>query len=82
MKLLIILLAIYLGFKVIGKYVFPFFINRFVQNVQEKMKNQQQQQPTQNKTEVGETVIDKKPTDIKSSNNTVGDYVDFEEVDE
>ncbi len=80
MKLLLILLAIYLGFKVIGKYVFPFLIKRFMHNVQEKMKNQQQQN-AQSDEKVGETSIDKKPRDIKTSNDSVGDYVDFEEVD-
>ena len=49
----------------------------------EKKFHEQQgrHQPSQPKTRVGETSIDKKPNSNNSSNNTVGEYVDYEDVD-
>ena len=45
------------------------------------MQQNQQQRSTQQNANVGETVVDKKPKTPKSSNNQVGEYVDFEEID-
>ena len=54
-----------------------------MKNVEKKMREQQQyQQPNDGKAKVGETVIEKKPTNTKQSNNDVGDYVDYEDVNE
>lgn len=79
MKLLFILLVVYLGFKFIGKYVFPIVFKRYVGKFEQKMRDQQQAQAPKQK--VGETVIDKKPNSDKTSNNNVGEYVDYEDVD-
>ncbi len=79
MKLLLILLVVYLGFKFIGKYVFPIVVKRYVGKFEQKMKEQQQAQEPKQK--VGETLIDKKPNSDKTSNNDVGEYVDYEDVD-
>lgn len=50
-------------------------------NVEKKFKEQQGHYQThQQKTKVGETVIDKAPRK-EQSNKNVGEYVDFEEVD-
>ena len=78
MRLLLILLLVYLGFKFIGKYVFPVVFKRYVGKFEQKMREQQAQEP---KEKVGETVIDKKPNLDKTSNNSVGEYVDYEDVD-
>ena len=54
-----------------------------VNNAQKKYKEQHEQ--TQRKDEnikVGETVIDKKPSRVKESNKDVGDYVDYEELND
>ena len=53
--------------------------------MEQKHQQQQQQynQQRQNtaKAREGETVIDRKPSTPKQSNNDVGEYVDFEEID-
>ena len=41
----------------------------------------QSQQRTQEKRKEGETVIDKMPERNKSSNEKVGEYIDYEEID-
>ena len=53
------------------------------ENVEKKMRDQQQQfnnQEQKSTEKVGETVIAKKPSDYKEGNKNVGDYVDYEEV--
>lgn len=80
LRTILIILIIYYGFKMISRYLLPFFLKRFIKNVQNKA-NQQQQNQQQPDMKVGETVIDKKPQDTNQSNNSVGEYVDYEEVD-
>ncbi len=81
LRTLFIIFLVWYGLKVIGKYVAPFILRRAVNKFEEKIKSQQQQASKSN-VKVGETVIDKKPRDEKTSNSSVGEYVDFEEVDE
>ena len=50
-----------------------------MQEKAQQQYNQQKQYTTS--TKEGETVIDRKPTHQKQSNNSVGEYVDFEEID-
>jgi hypothetical protein len=81
LRTIIVILAFYYVFKIITRYVLPFFLKRFINKVQDNVRQQQgggQQDP---KVNVGETIIDKKPGESNQSNNSVGEYVDYEEVD-
>ena len=78
---ILIIMLIYYGLKFIGKFLMPILFQKVVNNVEKKF-NQQQGQQNHNDTKEGETTIDKKPTQQKESNNNVGEYVDYEEVDE
>lgn len=50
--------------------------------VEKKFQEEQgQHQPNQPSAKVGETVIDKKPNPNKKTNDSVGEYVDYEDVD-
>ena len=80
-RTILILFVIYYGLKIIGRLIFPLVIKRFFGKFEERVRNQQQQQNSQSKEKIGETIIDKKPTTTKESNNDVGEYVDYEEVD-
>ncbi|MCK4562447.1 MAG: DUF4834 domain-containing protein [Flavobacteriaceae bacterium] len=76
------IILIYYGLKLIGRYVFPIFFQSMVKNFEKKVREQQGfQQPVDNSKE-GETTIDKKPLQTKESNKNVGEYVDYEDVDE
>tara|TARA_B100000809_G_C15130034_1_gene527979 strand:+ start:1497 stop:1778 length:282 start_codon:yes stop_codon:yes gene_type:complete len=78
----IILLVIY-GMKFIAKYILPLILKRAITKAQERaqQQNDTDEQPSSNAI-VGETIIDKKPSQSESSKtNNVGDYVDYEEVD-
>ena len=79
LKTIAIIIIFYYAFKFIGKYIMPMFIRKVVNNVEKKMRDQQQNKYEKEEGEVGETVIAKKPQ-TKQSNNDVGDYVDYEEV--
>jgi hypothetical protein len=51
--------------------------------MQEKFEGQfqQQQRPQNPKQKEGETVIDKVPQQHKTSDKSVGEYVDYEEIE-
>lgn len=79
LRTIFIILLIYYGLKVIGKYVAPIILKRAATKFEEQVKKQQQTSAPKEK--VGETIIEKKPNQSKSSDSSVGEYVDFEEVD-
>lgn len=78
----IILLVIY-GLRFIARYVMPLLLKRAVQKAQERVQQYgNPHEQTTSSVKVGETVIDKKPPKTKKrTDDSVGDYVDFEEVD-
>ena len=53
-----------------------------VRNFEDKVKQQQGYQEPPAQTKEGETIIDKKPPPPKESGKKVGEYIDFEEVDD
>ena len=65
------------------RIVSPSFLIKKVANTVQKKAEQQfvgNQQNTSNIKE-GETIIDKAPRKPNQSNNSVGEYVDYEEID-
>ncbi len=81
-KTIAIILIVYYAFKFIGRYILPLFVKRMVDNVEKKYKEQQQYQQQDENVKVGETVIDKKPSTNKESSKDVGDYIDYEEIND
>ena len=83
LRTLAIIVIVYYVIKFIGRYILPLFVGKIVDNVEKKMREQQEQfnsQQQKSTGKVGETVIAKKPSDYKEGNKNVGDYVDYEEV--
>jgi len=78
-RTLLIILLIYYLFQIIAKYVIPLFMKRFLNNMEQKFR--EQHQPKEPDKKVGETTILKKPNTNKSNNN-VGEYIDYEEVND
>lgn len=78
LRTLAIILVIYYGLKIIARYVFPLFIKRTVNKMEDKFRAQQEAQQPQQK--VGETVIDKKPQTRKKKADD-GEYIDYEEIE-
>ena len=87
-KTVLIILFIYQGFKILARFFAPFLMRYAAKKVQEKFKGQmgqqmggfgQQNKPTPKEGEV--QVKSKISSKDKINTESVGDYVDFEEVD-
>mgnify|MGYP006195097373 CR=1 FL=1 len=83
LRTLAIIVIVYYVIKFIGRYILPLFVGKIIDNVEKKMRDQQQQfnnQEQKSTEKVGETVIAKKPSDYREGNKDVGEYVDYEEI--
>jgi len=80
MKFILIVIGVYFLIKYLFKVFFPVIVKKTFDKMQQQQQNQQQQY--QQKPE-GEVTVEKNTTQ-KNKQNTkdVGDYVDFEEVDD
>jgi hypothetical protein len=79
LKTLFIILIIFYGFKLVSKYLFPFFLHRTVKNMQSKMEEQIRQQQRSGKQE-GEVTVERNSKNGSARFNE-GEYIDFEEVE-
>lgn len=80
-KTIIFILFIYYAFKFSIRLFGPFLMKKAIDKMKKKAEGSfggTQQQPD---VREGETIIDKKPQNSKKSNDSIGDYVDFEEID-
>ena len=86
LNFIMILILIWLGFSLFFRYVFPRLLLFWVKKKQKKMMEQMGINPDdmkEKKTRDGEVSVDKTPEkDKKGSTENMGEYVDFEEVDE
>ena len=84
LKTIFFLLLFYYGFKFLARLFAPFLIKKAAETMQKKAEQQfggrQNKQQTSNVKE-GETIIDKAPKKDQQGKNSVGEYVDFEEID-
>lgn len=78
----LILILGYYAFKWLARIFLPYLMQKAVRNFEKKARAQQGYQNQADHVQEGETVIDKQPVQKNKSNNSVGEYVDFEEVDE
>lgn len=86
LNFIMILVLIWLGFTFFIRYVFPRLLIYWVKRKQKKMMDEmgfKQEDTVKKKKKVGEVNIDKVPgKDKKGSSENMGEYVDFEEVDD
>lgn len=85
LKTVLIILLFYFGFKILARLFAPLLLKFVAKKAEQKFgeqfggfKNQGNQEKRQKE---GETVIDKMPSQSKSSNSKVGEYIDYEELD-
>lgn len=82
-KMILIMLLIYFGVKILARLFAPFLVKYVAKKAEQRFGGQfgqfkgKQQEKTRKE---GEVSIDKVPKS-KTSNNNVGDYIDYEEVD-
>jgi Domain of unknown function (DUF4834) len=83
-RMLFELILFYYVIKFIAKLFLPIVVKKVVkkaeENFQQQYQNQQQNQ-TNYKQKDGVIFDDSKVNKTKKSNNTVGEYVDFEEIE-
>lgn len=86
LKFVLILILIWFGFSLFFRYLFPRLLLYWVKRKQKKMMEQMGLNPDdlkEKKDREGEVSIDHVPDkDKKGSGENMGEYVDFEEVDE
>jgi len=80
LRTIAIIILIWYGLKIIGRFAFPIILKRFMSNMEDKFKQQTQGFEKKEDINIGETIIDKKSKE-KTSNDNVGEYVDFEDVE-
>lgn len=82
LKTIFFILIFYYAFKFLARLFAPFLMKKAAETIQKKAQQQYGgQQQTKDTVKEGETVIDKKPRNQQQSKDTVGEYVDFEEID-
>jgi|TARA_B100001063_G_scaffold131337_1_gene122789 ribosomal protein S17E len=82
LKVLAIIFLTYFFFKYTIRLLAPFLIKRFANKMQDKFRQEFNQQYKNNDSKEGEVTIENKKKSSNSKTDKVGDYVDFEEVDE
>ena len=88
-KTILILLFFYYGFKVLARLLAPFLMRYAAKKIQDKFKDQMGQhmrgsgfgQQNNSKKEGEVHVKSKKSSQEKINSDSVGDYVDFEEIE-
>mgnify|MGYP001587621207 FL=1 len=67
--------------RILGRYIFPILLKRYI-NKKQSQFNQQFNQQNSPLDKEGEVSIKTKPKKSKNDTNDMGEYVDFEEVDD
>ena len=81
LKTIFFILLFYYAFKILARLFAPFLIKKAAETIKKKAEQQYEGHQKKNRVPEGETIIDKKPNNKQQSKDSVGDYVDFEEVD-
>ena len=85
LKTLLIILLVYLGLKILFRLAKPYLLRYIAKKAGSHFEKSfggftNQNQKQSNTTE-GEISIDKAPSDKQTSKKTVGEYVDFEDIE-
>ena len=81
LRTILIIKLIYYGIKFLGRLLAPVLLKRFAKKMQDRFQ-QQYQDPQNPPQEEGKVTLEKTNTSTKTKLDDVGDYVDFEEVEE
>jgi len=85
LRTLAIIFLTYLLLKYLGRILAPILLKRFANKMQDRFQQQfnQRHQNTQSQPqEEGKITIEKTNTSAQTKSDNVGDYVDFEEVED
>ena len=85
MKVLAIIFFTYLFLKYLGRILAPILLKRFATKMQDRFGqqfNQQNHNQQPPKQQEGKVTLEKTKTSTKNKSDNLGDYVDFEEVED
>ena len=85
MKVLAIIFFTYLFLKYLGRILAPILLKRFATKMQDRFGqqfNQQNHNQQPPKQQEGKVTLEKTKNSTKTKSDNLGDYVDFEEVEE
>ncbi len=88
MKFLIIIILLYVFFRLLGRYILPWLVKRYVKKAQkdffQRNPGAEPEYKDRQKRKEGEVNVKSGPHSAKKGSNDdkLGDYVDFEEVDD
>lgn len=84
LRVILIILLVYYGLKILGRIFAPYLVKFVTKKAQERFgegfRGFEYQRPKPKHKE-GEVSIDKMPKQSNGSNKSVGEYVDYEEID-
>jgi len=83
LRTLFFIILVYYLFKILARIFGPMLFGYATKKAGERFSEKfgQYQESRKNASREGETIIDKQPNNHSKSNNSVGEYVDFEEID-
>ena len=81
LKTILYILLFYYAFKFLARLLAPFLIKKASDTIQRKAAQQFRDKQPKSNVKEGETIIDKAPGNNQQTKKTVGEYVDFEEID-
>lgn len=82
LKTILFIILFYYAFKFLSRLFAPYLVKKASDTIRKKAEQQYKSSQPKSNIKEGETVIDKKPRTQQQSNNSVGEYVDFEEIDD
>ena len=84
-KFLCWFLVVYYLLRVLSRLLAPILLTRFMNKIQERFRNQynyQYDNPKTSNQDEGEVTIEKNNNSTKTKSDNIGDYIDFEEVED
>ncbi|NOX48645.1 MAG: DUF4834 family protein [Chlorobi bacterium] len=81
LRTILIIVLVYYLFKFIARYAMPWIARYFLKKTQDNLRKQYENQNEMNTKKEGEVHIDSVPKK-KTTLNDVGEYVDYEEIEE
>ncbi|XLS27555.1 DUF4834 family protein [Flavobacteriaceae bacterium M23B6Z8] len=84
LRTILIIVLVYYALKILTRIFGPTLFRYASKKAEQRFKEQfnKQQQPQNQNVREGEVTIEKKPADTPKSNKKVGEYIDFEEIDD
>lgn len=80
----IVIVLLYIFFRVLGRYILPYLVKRYINKQKEKFYRQgpYYKEKEDKSKKSGDVHIKNIPKEEKKNKNNLGEYVDFEEMDD